>query len=161
MNFERFFKSASTLWEPCRRKTTPMKNVTQFPVPVSTASVDVVVLSCRNQMHFDPAPLVRLFAERGPEKAEEVVCRMLEDIALRLDMLQRGLAGLDFSTMRKPAHRISLVADQIGLTEVKTAAGHVGTSLVQNDSVALEAVMARLERGFDVAVTEIWNFRDL
>ncbi|MFT7108130.1 MAG: hypothetical protein ACJAVT_002663, partial [Yoonia sp.] len=26
--------------------------------------------------------------------------------------------------------------------------------------VAIEATMVRLERGFDVAVTEIWNFRD-
>ena len=138
-----------------------MKNVTQFPVSVSAASVDVVVLPCHNQLHFDPAPLARLFAERGAHEAEEVVCRLLEDIALRLDMLQRGLASLDFAKMLKPAHRITLVADQLGLTEVTVSAGHVGACLTQNDSVALEATMARLERGFDVAVTEVWNFRDL
>lgn len=86
---------------------------------------------------------------------------MLEDIALRLDMLQRGLAAYDFDKMQKPARRISIVADQVGLTEVSITADHVGTCLAQNDCVALEATMARLERGFDLAVTEIWNFRDV
>ena len=138
-----------------------MKNVTRFPGPRSDTSTDVVVLPCQHQLHFDPAPLVQLYAERDLNEAEEVICRMLEDIALRLDMLQRGLAAHDFIGMHKPAQRIGLVADQIGLTEVAVSAGHVGACLRQKDGVGLEATMARLERGFDVAVTEVWNFRDL
>lgn len=138
-----------------------MKNVTDFPTADISTSVDVVVLPCHNQIHFDPGPLVRLFAERGPDQAEDVVCRMLEDVAQRLDMLQHGLAALDFANMRKPAQRIGVVADQIGLSEVSISARHVGTCLLQNDSVALEATMARLERGFDIAVSEVWSFRDM
>ena len=93
--------------------------------------------------------------------AEEIVCRMLEDIAMRLDMLQRGLAAHEFSKMERPAMRIGVVADHIGLTEVSIAAGHVCACLAQEDAIALDATMARLERGFDMAVTEVWNFRDL
>jgi hypothetical protein len=63
--------------------------------------------------------------------------------------------------MFKPARRIGLIATQIGLTEVSTAAGHVVECLEQLDGIALEATLARLERGFDVAVSEIWNYRDL
>ncbi len=105
--------------------------------------------------------MIRLFAERDTHEAEEIVCRMLEDIAMRLDMLQRALAVHDFPAMNRPALRIGVVADQIGLTEVSIAAGHVCACLAQQDGIALDATMARLERGFDMAVTEVWNFRDL
>lgn len=161
MNFEWFFALISTFWEPCYPKNAVMENITPFPPAGSATSVDVVFLSCAHQMHFDPAPLVRLFAEKDVQVAEDVVCRMLEDIALRLDMMQRGLAAHDFTRMQRPAQRIRIVADQIGLSEVAVAAAHVGVCLSQNDGVALEATMARLERGFDVAVTEVWSFRDL
>lgn len=161
MKFERFFGSVSTFWEPYLSKSTVMMNVTPFPGPASDPSTDVIMLACQHQMHFDPSPLVQLFAERDMHAAEEIVCRMLEDIAMRLDMLQRGLAAHEFSKMERPAMRIGVVADHIGLTEVSIAAGHVCACLAQEDAIALDATMARLERGFDMAVTEVWNFRDL
>ncbi|MEJ8562816.1 hypothetical protein QTO30_17410 [Yoonia sp. GPGPB17] len=138
-----------------------MENITRFPAPASDASKDVVALSCHHQMHFDPVPLSRLFAERDMHEAEEIVCRMLEDIAMRLDMLQRAMAEQTFTTMERPARRIAAVADQLGLTEVAIAVGHVLTCLAQEDGIALDATMARLERSFDVAVSEVWEFRDL
>ena len=94
-------------------------------------------------------------------EAEEIVCRMLEDIAMRLDMLQGAKAEQTFSTMERPARRIAAIADQMGLTEVAVAGGHVLTCLAQRDGTGLDATMARLERGFDVAVSEVWEFRDL
>lgn len=138
-----------------------MTNVTQFPSPVSVGSFAVVVLSCARQPHFDPAPLIRLFELQDFHEAEEILCRTLEDIALRLDLLQRGLAAHDFQKMLQPVQRIVFVADQIGLVEVGVAATHVCTCLKQQDGIGLDATMARLERNFDIAVNEVWNFRDL
>ncbi|MEO1638050.1 MAG: hypothetical protein AAFU41_02225 [Pseudomonadota bacterium] len=138
-----------------------MKNVTPFPDPALAASSDVVVLSCPHQMHFDHTPLLRLFSEKSEPEAEEIVCRMLEDIAFQLDLMQKAIAAHTFADVRRPAKRIELVADQIGLMEVAIAASHVGTSVKQGDGVAMEATMARLERGFDLAVSEIWSFRQL
>lgn len=120
----------------------------------------VIALRCPDLLHFDPAPLRRLFVEKDPAIAEDMICRILEDIARRLDALQQGLDDCDFQVMLKPARRIGLVADQIGLTEVSVAAYHVVTCLSQGDGVALAATLARLERGFDVAVSVVWNFRD-
>ena len=138
-----------------------MKNITPFPAVTRQPSPDVITLSCTQSLQFDPEPLQRLFAAKEFHVAEEVVCRMLEDIALRLDMLQRGLASTTFEQMHRPARRIGFVARELGLTEVVAAAEHVRTCLDQADGVAVGATMARLERGFDVAVSEIWNFRDL
>lgn len=138
-----------------------MKTISLFPSPVCASSPDAVMLNCPQHLQFDPAPLQHLFAQKDLHIAEEVVCRMLEDVALRLDMMQRSLAAHDFPQMRQPAKRVGLVAKQLGLVEVATASEHVRACLDQTDGVAIEATMARLERGFDVAVTEVWNFRDL
>ena len=62
--------------------------------------------------------------------------------------------------MLKPVQHIVFVAGQIGVVEVGVAATHVRSCLIQQDGVALDATMARLERGFDIAVNEVWNFRD-
>lgn len=138
-----------------------MENITHLRPSAANPEQDVVILRCSDQMHFDPAPLNRLFAVKDVAEAEEVICRVLEDIALRLDLMQTDMAKSAFAKLKKPAGRIAAVADQIGLKEVAMAANHVSTCLEQRDGVALEATMARLERGFDVAVAEVWNFRDL
>ncbi|MEL6682157.1 MAG: hypothetical protein AAFQ09_05870 [Pseudomonadota bacterium] len=136
-----------------------MDIITPFLASVADAEPDVIVLRCPDSLYFDPTAVNALFAEKGVEEAEEVVCRVLEDIAMRLDNLQQGRSESRFDLMYKPARRIGIVADQIGLIEVSAAAGHVVTCLEQLDGVALEATMARLERAFDVAVSEIWNYR--
>ncbi len=138
-----------------------MTNITPLQPLVAEPEHDVVVLRCPDQLHFDPAPLNQLFAQKDAQEAEEVVCRVLEDIAMRLDIMQTEMARCDFANMLKPAQRVASIADQIGLTEVAVSAAHVANCLKQNDGVALEATMARLERGFDVAVSEVWNFREL
>lgn len=61
-----------------------------------------------------------------------MICRVLEDIAYRLDALQVAKNAHAFDSVAKPARRIVHVAAQIGL----------------------------LERAFDLAVTEILQFRD-
>ena len=139
-----------------------MKHFTPLMGPAVATDIypDVVVLRCPDQPQFDPVPLIRLFTEKDPTEAEDMVCRILEDIARRLDALQEGAVDLDYTGMLKPARRIGLIADQIGLTEVSVAAYHVVTCLCQRDNVAVEATLSRLERAFDVAVSEVWNFRD-
>ncbi|MEL6838141.1 MAG: hypothetical protein AAFP85_02545 [Pseudomonadota bacterium] len=138
-----------------------MDLITPFLASVPNDEPDVIVLRCADPLHFDPTALNALCAKKGIEEAEEVVCRVLEDIAMRLDILQQGRDDSRFDLMFKPARRIGLVAGQIGLTEVSAAAGHVVICLQQMDGIALEATMARLERAFDVAISEIWNHRML
>ncbi|MBE0412375.1 MAG: hypothetical protein IBX59_01940 [Yoonia sp.] len=137
-----------------------MEHETSFIEQAAVGDNAVITLRCAGMLHFDSAPLNRLFQEKGAATAEDIICRILEDIARQLDSLQDDLEHCAFQTMLKPARRIGLVADQIGLTEVSIAAYHVANCLTQKDGIALAATLARLERGFDIAVVEIWNFRD-
>ncbi|WP_159086894.1 hypothetical protein [Loktanella sp. Alg231-35] len=142
-----------------------MKHV-EYPLkPVPSETADVIVLPRLRCANIDPDPLARLVAEADADadwfKAEDVMCRMLEDAAAQLDLLQRHLSRRDFAAMGRPSRRIETVATHLGLTEVATAAGHVGQCASQKGGPALDATLARLERGFDVAVCEVWNFREM
>ncbi len=128
-------------------------------------TADVIVLPRLRCANIDPAPLARLAADAEGDadwfKAEDVMCRMLEDVAAQLDLLQHYLLRRDYMAMCRPSRRIEMVATHLGLIEVAVAAGHVGQCAVQKGGPALDATMARLERGFDVAVSEVWNFREM
>ena len=89
-----------------------------------------------------------------------MLCRILEGIALYLDDMQTALTDGQVQAMLRPSERVIQLAQRIGLIEVQTAAGHVHRCLVQNDRVAIEATVARLERGFDLAVSQVWEFRE-
>lgn len=137
--------------------------MTYFSVPADrrAQSGGVYLLDCKAPVAFDPLPVKCIYARLSAQEAEDLICRFLEDIALRLDLIQRGLAASDPVKMLRPARRVQLAAGQIGLREVAESAGHLRTCLAQHDGIALQAVMARLERAFDIAVNEVWNLREM
>lgn len=132
-------------------------NITFLTSPGQT--FHVIPLRCTDTLHFDPAPLVRLFATKPQSEAEAIVCRVLQELAARLDGVQQGLTKADHAVMLRSARKILIIAEQLGVTEVAVSVGHVITCLRQCDQVALHATVSRLERAFDVAVAEVWNFR--
>jgi hypothetical protein len=97
----------------------------------------------------------------GDVAAENTVVRTLEDLAVRLNGLHDLRAICAFADMVRPAERLAGVAEQVGLVEVSNAARHVANCAAQAEGVALEATLARLERAYDRAIAEIWDFRAL
>ncbi len=140
-----------------------MSNVTYLSRPLADPIMkgSFVDLACDVRSYFDPGPIKKLYGRMTPHEADDLICRFLEDMARRLDQLQRGLAAHDAMMMARPARRIALMAQLMGLIEVATSARHVRVCLSQTDGIALEATVARLERGFDMAVNEVWNLREL
>ena len=134
-----------------------MSNIETFPRKLST----VVYLAKPVEQQWpdvvDLQTISQQFEGLSSAEAEERLCRILEALALWLqDTVDAHGAG-QFAAMAEPARRIASAADQIGLCEVVRAAGHVMICLHQNDRVALAAVVARLERAFDIAVTSVWD----
>ncbi len=109
---------------------------------------------------MNPAPLCTLFNTLADHDAEDIVCRALQDIAIKLDHLQTSRRIGAFSEIPAPAKRMGAIADQIGLTEVALVARHTATAADMRCGVALGATIARLERAFDAAVSHVWDFRD-
>lgn len=138
------------------------QNHTQFAAlsaPIYPAA-SVTFLRCKDTVVLDRDPVFEILATRGEFTGEAIICRALEDIAQRLDALQDAVRAHTFEAVEKPAKRVRHVGAQLGLTEVICSAEHVGTAAHQRDGVALNATMARLERAFDIAISEVWRYRD-
>lgn len=127
--------------------------------PVRTLGA-VTYLRCHTPAILDPHPIHNILSVKGEVVGEAMICRILEDIAIRLDHLQAAKFGHSFAEIDRPARRIVHVSSRIGLIDVSQSAGHVAIAAKQEDSVALSATLARLERAFDVAVSEVWRYRD-
>ncbi len=136
-----------------------MKHEPVIPAEMAPLRPVVTVLECPSALRLDPLPLSTLFAEKGEMAAEDTVCRVLEDLSRRINDLQGPRGRAAFDEIDVPADRIGAIAGQIGLTEVAIAACHVATTARQCDGIAMEAVMTRLERAFDSAISQVWNFR--
>lgn len=108
---------------------------------------------------MDPAPLTAFYATHSDEEGEAMICGALEDIAIRLDRLQMARSAGAYDELIGPARRIAAIAGGLGLIDVATAAGHVGNAADSGSGVAVAATLARLERGFDAAISSVWEFR--
>lgn len=109
---------------------------------------------------MDSGPLRTLFATLSDQDAEDIICRALQDIALKLDLLQASRVAGEFAQIVTPAKRMGAIADQIGLTEVALVARHIANAADVRCGVALGATLSRLERAFDASVSHIWDFRN-
>lgn len=120
----------------------------------------VTYLRCKDLVVLDRDPIHKILIAKGEVMGEAIICRALEDIAYRLDALQDAVRAHVFDNVAKPAKRMAQVGAQLGLIDVVTSARHVATAAEQNDGVALSATMARMERAFDIAISEVWRYKD-
>jgi hypothetical protein len=160
-NFERFLVLASTFWEPSGFISGRMKHDMRPLAPPPPVTSPVTVLQCPSVLQLNPVPLADLYAHKGEDAAGETVCRALEDLAERLNRLVLKHGEVPLDELVTPASRIAAVADQIGLVEVAAAGRHVANSASLDNDVALHATIARLERAFEVAVSQIWTHQDM
>lgn len=126
---------------------------------MSDATPVVTVLQCKTSLQLDPEPLIHIYAARGEQAASETVCRALEDMAERLNTLVITRPTADAGDLEKPARTISALAEQIGLVEVSLAAQNVANAARQGNEVAIDATIGRLERCFDLAISQVWDFQ--
>lgn len=123
------------------------------------ASAQIAYLPLRDVMRIDPEPLARLQAALGPQGAEDVVCRALEDISHRLRRLSEDHIARDMDKIARGARSIAAVSAQIGLRDLALVATHVLDCASRDEATALAATLARMFRVGRRSVTEIGQVR--
>lgn len=112
-------------------------------------------------VHVDHDQLGALYSEMGHTGAEDVVCRAMEELALRMAHCDRLYRAGELGELRKAARSLIAIADQIGMHLLSRVSGDVMGCIDQNDPVALGATLARLMRTGERSLTAIWDLQDL
>ena len=112
-------------------------------------------------VHVDQDRLGALIAELGEAAAEDVVCRAMEELAIRLAHCSRLHAAENWPELRKCARSLIAISDQIGMRVLARVAQDVITCVDADDPVAISATLARLLRIGEQSLTAIWDLQDI
>lgn len=102
-----------------------------------------------------------LYAEMDPANAEDVVCRAMEELALRLAHCDRQFRAGDHEALAKSSKSLIAIADQIGMDVLAKVAKDVTACTKSGDPVALAATLGRLMRTGEGSLSAIWELQDV
>ena len=109
----------------------------------------------------DQDRLGALYAQLGEAGAEDVVCRALEELALRLSHSEMLFHQEGWVDLRQNTRSLIAIADQIGMTALSQVAQDVSHCIDRRDITALAATLSRLIRVGERSLTAIWDLPDL
>lgn len=121
----------------------------------------IATMSPAETVRLDRDRLNALYVQLGEAGAEDVVCRAIEELAVRLAHCERCWRQGHIAELRKNARSLIAISEQIGMCEIAQVAGDVTASIDKGDDVARAATLFRLIRLGDRSLTAVWNLRDL
>ena len=109
---------------------------------------------------LDQDRLQALYSELGDVGAEDVVCRAMEELAVRLSYAEKLSRRGDYKDMQKVVRSLIAIADQIGMNSLARVARDVCDCVEAGDEVALGATLSRLVRIGERSLSAIWDLDD-
>lgn len=121
----------------------------------------IVTLEHKETVRLDSDRLNGLYRQLGEKNALDVLCRTVEELAVRLSNCERFWRQRDWAGLRKCARSIVAIAEQIGMMALACVANDVAQNVDAGDSVAAGATLSRLIRVGEKSLTVIWDQQDL
>lgn len=120
----------------------------------------LTVMQAEN-VRLDPDKLGELYAQLGEAGAEDVVCRAIEELAVRLTHCERLWRQNDIVDLRKNARSLIAIAEQIGMSDMASIARDVTVAIDNEDPPAVAAILFRLLRVGERSLTAVWEQQDI
>ena len=114
----------------------------------------------KEPVHVDQDRLSALYSQLGEASAEDVVCRAMEELALRLSHCDRLYRSSAWVELRKSVRSLIAIADQIGMSALSSVAAQVTDCIDQENQISLAATLGRLMRIGEESLTAIWDLQD-
>lgn len=112
-------------------------------------------------VRVDQDRLDALYAEMDPIAAEEMVCRAMEELALRMAHCDRLYRADKLDELHKSSKSLIAIADQIGMDVMARVAGDVAACASVGDRTALASTLSRLLRTGEGSLSAIWDLQDI
>lgn len=121
----------------------------------------IITLEQKESVRLDPDRLNGLCRQLGGTNAMDVLCRTVEELAVRLSNCERFWRRRNWADLRKCAKSLVAISDQVGMTALSRVAGDVAQTIDAGDAVATAATLDRLIRVGERSLTAIWDQQDL
>ncbi len=121
----------------------------------------IITLEHKETVRLDPDRLNGLYRQLGEKNALDVLCRTVEELAVRLSNCERFWRQRDWAGLRKCSRSLVAIAEQIGMTALARVAGDVARNVDADDAVATGATLSRLILVGEKSLTVIWDQQDL
>jgi hypothetical protein len=122
---------------------------------------EVVKIRLSEQIQLDQVRLGTLYAQLGATGADNVVCRAMEELAVRMAQCDTLWRAQNRVQLRKHARSLIAIADQIGMHRLAQVAQDVTTCIDANDEIATAATLSRMLRIGERSLSAIWSMEDL
>ncbi|MGX9356287.1 hypothetical protein ACS3SW_14325 [Roseobacteraceae bacterium S113] len=120
----------------------------------------VKLLAPNERVMLDQDRLQALYSELGDVGAEDVVCRAMEELAVRLSYAEKLCRRGDYDDMQKVVRSLVAISEQIGMNTLARVAKDVCACVEAGDRVALGATLSRLVRIGERSLSAIWDLDD-
>jgi len=121
----------------------------------------IAMLVFEEKVRLESDRLAELYAQLGEAGAQDVVCRAMEELAVRLAHIDEAFRTCKLTALHKGAKGLIGIAEQVGMQRLADVARDVCSCAEDPDPVALGATMARLQRVGDRSLTAVWDLQDL
>lgn len=105
--------------------------------------------------------LATLYRQLGEAGAEDIICRAVEELAVRLAYCEKLWRLNDLQALHKSARSLVAISDQIGMVCLAQVATDVANCSASGDPVATSATLSRLIRIGERSLTAVWELQDL
>ena len=122
---------------------------------------DVVKIRLAEKIQLDQVRLDALYSQLGAAGAETVVCRAMEELAVRLSECNTLWRESSLIRLRKHARSLIAISDQIGMHMLAQVAADVTAALDAKDEVAVAATLSRMLRIGERSLTAMWAMEDM
>lgn len=121
----------------------------------------IITLEHKESVRLDSDRLAGLYRQLGDTNAVDVLCRTIEELAVRLSNCERFWRQRDWAGLRKCAKSLVAISEQVGMTALARVAGDVAQNVDAGDAVAIGATLNRLIRVGEGSLTAVWDQQDL
>ena len=123
--------------------------------------VEIVTIQLSEKIQLDQTRLDALYAQLGPSGADTVVCRTMEELAVRMKECEAFWRSASHAQLRKHARSLIAISDQIGMYLLAKVAADVTACIDAQDDIALAATLSRMLRIGERSLSALWAMEDL
>lgn len=121
----------------------------------------LLALLQNESVRLDSDRLGELYSQLGEHGAQDIVCRAIEELAVRLSHCERLWRDDDWVQLRKSARSLVAISDQIGMSALARVARDVTLAIDAADPPAVGATLFRLLRVGERSLTAVWDLQDV